>query len=100
MISSAHDAFTIETWINRFKDQFKRQVGTWIAPDQFVTDFSFAILNAASASLNNEELIDSVNRMYDELNQAPTTTDETVMVDQLRAKKKKKMRYSYATIIL
>lgn len=89
MISSAHDAFTIETWINRFKDQFKRQVGTWIAPDQFVTDFSFAILNAASASLNNEELIDSINRMYDELNQAPATTDETVMVDQLPSKMKK-----------
>lgn len=44
MISAAHDAFTIETWLRKLKDEFIRQVGAWIAPAHFVTDFSSAIL--------------------------------------------------------
>lgn len=67
MISSAHDAFTIETWLRKFKDEFSRQVGSWTPPAHFVTDFSFAILNAVSSGLNNEDLIDYVNRIYDEI---------------------------------
>lgn len=67
MISSAHDAFTIETWLAKFKNEFIRQVGSWTAAAHFVTDFSFAILNAASSALNREDLIEGINRTYDEL---------------------------------
>lgn len=80
MISSAHDALTICEWINRFKFEFRKQVGAWIPPENFVTDFSFAILNAASSSLNNEEILARL----------------------LRTKhfhKRKRLRYIYVTII-
>lgn len=88
MISAAHDSFTISTWLGKFKDEFIRQVGSWTAPDHFVTDFSFAILNAASSAFNNEDLIDQVNRTYDEFLNPHTDAETTDATDDAQKKKK------------
>ncbi len=87
MISAAHDSFTISTWLRKFKDEFIRQVGSWTAAAHFVTDFSYAILNAASSAFNNEDLIDQVNRSYDEHHNPHTDAEETDKADGAKEKK-------------
>lgn len=53
MISSAHDSFTIGTWLGQFRAEFIKKFNVSPLFSHFVTDFSYAILNAGCKSLNN-----------------------------------------------
>ncbi len=65
MISSSHDAFTISTWFNHFSSEFYKKYDCHPLFHDFVTDFSFAILNAAAKSFNGTDLIDLINKIYE-----------------------------------
>lgn len=67
MISSSHDAFTISTWFDNFSSEFHKKYDCYPLFHDFVTDFSFAILNAAAKSFNGTDLIDVINKIYENI---------------------------------
>lgn len=69
MISSSHDALTISTWIEHFKSGFYKKYACYPVFHDFVTDFSFAILNAASKAFNGIDLIEAINIINPNINQ-------------------------------
>lgn len=67
MISSSHDSFTIATWIGLFISTFYKKYSCYPVFHDFVTDFSFAILNAASKAFNGRDLVETINSIYNDI---------------------------------
>lgn len=64
MISSAHNTFTIFSWLEEFRDSFIKRYNKPSRISKLVTDFSFAILSAASKAFYNQNLIEFINSTY------------------------------------
>lgn len=67
MLSCRHDSYTITDFFIRFK-HFCRKQKAWPLFDTFVTDFSFANLNAACLAFNNDNLLNYLKICYNVVN--------------------------------
>lgn len=64
MVSASHDAYTIGCWLRKFRFTMSQVTNKWPVFNHLVSDFSYAILNAAADALNRETLIDHVNNTF------------------------------------
>lgn len=64
MVSASHNAYTIGKWLRHLRYMLSLVTSKWPIINHLVTDFSYAILNAASVEMNRETLIEHINNTY------------------------------------
>lgn len=64
MVSASHNAYTISCWFRFLRYMLSMVTTKWPVFNHLVTDFSYAILNAAADAMNRESLIEHINNTY------------------------------------
>lgn len=81
MMSSLHDIYAVKQWLEMYKFKFvqnQTRQNPWPILKYFVTDFSYAMLQAVCLAWNNMKIIDYVNHLFNCLNDK---TDKTLLSD-------------------